>query len=164
MGVSPPILDCLPFSRLVVTTCHRCLPWIALPERGLQLHLLSVLGEIWRERDRVNQCTVKDGFVLLSVVMDTERTEQENFSTEARGLLRESGKNRPCVPFDDRHTIKAKPFIREGCSITSNRLRGAVQCSTMPFFLCHSYPLTEGRKGGCHQNQTGRGESAAPGA
>ncbi|CAM9498130.1 unnamed protein product, partial [Hapterophycus canaliculatus] len=58
--------------------------------RGLQLHLLSALGEIWREGGLPQQKGTKKEFVGLSVVMKTTKGAKEHIDLNARRQLEES--------------------------------------------------------------------------
>lgn len=60
--------------------------------RGLQLHLLSALGEIWREESLPNEQTAKGEFISLSVVMEVSAGSASFAGAEARHLLEENGK------------------------------------------------------------------------
>lgn len=62
--------------------------------RGLQLHLLSALGEIWREErlPTSKEETAKGGSISLSMVMEVSARGASLADVEARHLLEENGK------------------------------------------------------------------------
>lgn len=62
--------------------------------RGLQLHLLSVLGGIWREGGGLpKEDGVGKGFVGLSVIMAAQAGEADPSEREARTVLKASGES-----------------------------------------------------------------------
>lgn len=68
---------------------------IVYENRGLQLHLLSALGEIWRSSSQSQEDgTLKKEFVGLSVVMRAKgRGEEQNTKdVAARRMLEDSSK------------------------------------------------------------------------
>lgn len=60
-------------------------------QRGLQLHLLSALGEIWRGGDLPQEDGSKKEFVGLSVVMAAKGKGEVQVSVDSRRLLEDSG-------------------------------------------------------------------------
>lgn len=61
-------------------------------QRGLQLHLLSALGEIWRGGNLPQDDGSKKEFVGLSVVMAVKRKgEAQQVDVDSRRLLEDSG-------------------------------------------------------------------------
>lgn len=60
-------------------------------QRGLQLHLLSALGEIWRGECLPQQDDSKKEFVGLSVVMSAKGKGEAQVNMDSRRLLEDSG-------------------------------------------------------------------------
>lgn len=77
---------------LLCTIARSC--WHAFcccTNRGLQLHLLSALGEIWRGGGLPEKEGIKKEFVGLSVVMKTVKGAEGQANLHARRQLEDSG-------------------------------------------------------------------------
>lgn len=88
------------------TTCCARLCLRSLKERGLQLHLLSALGEIWRKDVLPKEEGAARDFVGLSVVVSAQGREGGHINVEGRHLLEDSGETwlvlnrcRPSCPY-----------------------------------------------------------------
>lgn len=71
--------------------CHAHLCSNAPDARGLQLHLLSALGEVWREGDLVRKGGVTGEFVDLSFVVSAKGGKASLLDEEGRCPLEKSG-------------------------------------------------------------------------